>query len=166
MPAFLRFDGDCLIVLRQTVLAVAPMEGCALLIGDENIDSNFHNGTIWNLRYIWPCNNIWEPTIFRDLEQSENTTFENEKSQTKHSRFAIDPLEQIKAQKWARERNWKILGTAHSHPEGEATPSRLDHLLAFSPRLMVIVSGSGLVRSWWIQSSNPSQTSEITHLNN
>ena len=53
MPWRLRFDRDCLIVLRRSLLAVAPEEGCALLLGDSGWDPR--------VRVVWPCCNVWRP---------------------------------------------------------------------------------------------------------
>ncbi len=164
MPVFLRFDGDCLIVLRESLLAVSPFEGCALLLGDDNQKVDFARGELWNIKFIWPCCNIWKPNFFKVFKESTGIVVSNEESQSKRNRFALDPREQIHAQRWARKRNWKVLGSAHSHPGGPATPSAIDHLLGISPKLMVIVSGSGLVRSWWIEGPNPNQKIEVTNL--
>ena len=41
MPGELKFDHDCLIVLRSSLLALAPKEGCALLVGDQHQSKDF-----------------------------------------------------------------------------------------------------------------------------
>ena len=50
----------------------------------------------------------------------------------------LDPREQLLAQSWARQRGFDVIGTAHSHPQGDATPSRRDRDWLRVPSLMVI----------------------------
>ena len=79
----------------------------------------------------WPCCNVWLP------------------QEERHQRFAIDPREQLLAQKWARQRGWQVLGSLHSHPRGVAVPSPTDRKLTVPPTLMVIQGASDL-RCWWL----------------
>ena len=109
-----------LTVLRGVVQASAPEEGCALLLGPR-----------WKVRQVWPCRNVWVPV------------------EERRRRFAIDPREQLLAQKWARQRGWHVLGSLHSHPEGEAVPSATDRALTMPPALMVIQAPSQLA-CWWL----------------
>ena len=136
-PERLQFDGHCLIVLERTLLAAAPEEGCALLLGKRE------EATL-RVQWIWPCRNVWQP------------------AQERPQRFSLDPREQLLAQRWCRNRGLTVLGAAHSHPNSEAVPSRTDRVLCVGPTLMLI--GSGLPRSqealraWWIPEANPDQT--------
>jgi proteasome lid subunit RPN8/RPN11 len=43
-----------------------------------------------------------------------------------NNRFEIDPAEQIRRMREARERNSEIIGCYHSHPNGRAEPSERD----------------------------------------
>ena len=86
----------------------------------------------WQLQRIWPCCNTWPERAERDR------------------RFAIDPREQLVAQRWARLRGWQVLGVAHSHPTSGAEPSPTDLSLCVTPALMVICSGAGDCRAWWL----------------
>ena len=106
-----------------------------MLLGQRQSDG-------WQLRRIWPCCNVWPQPGARN------------------HRFAIDPREQLLAQKWARERGLELLGSAHSHPVTAPVPSTTDCRLCVWPALMVIMgavgSGDGgqgqgqeLV-GWWI----------------
>ena len=128
-PERLQFDGHCLIVLERTLLAAAPQEGCALLLGEQ------HSTTL-HLQWIWPCRNIWQP------------------AEERPRRFSLDPREQLLAQRWSRERGLLVLGAAHSHPCSEAVPSQTDRHLCVGPTLMLIRSGwhSGAeaFRAWWM----------------
>ncbi len=157
MPEVLQFDHDCLIVLRQTILSKAPEEGCAILIGNKNQASNFPEARLWKVRRIWPCRNIWEPHMFGFLESQNNiSNTKNKKQPSRENRFFLNPREQINAQRWARNHNLQVLGSAHSHPhEEDAIPSLVDSELSFNERLMVIVAGSGKVRAWWTSKTKP-----------
>jgi len=128
-PARLQLDGHCLIVLERTLLAAAPNEGCALLMGERQ-------GSRLLLRAIWPCRNSWQP------------------AEERPQRFRIDPREQLLAQRWGRSRGLLVIGAAHSHPSSEAVPSATDRQLCVGPTLMLIRSGlhHGLpaLRAWWI----------------
>ncbi len=125
----MRLGRQALTVLEAVLVAAAPDEGCALLLGGRDP---------WCVRRIWPCLNVWEPPVER------------------RRRFTLDPREQLLAQKWARSRGLSVLGSAHSHPLSEPVPSALDRSLAFAPTLMLIV-GKGPVAGesrslacWWL----------------
>jgi proteasome lid subunit RPN8/RPN11 len=128
-PAELGIGRQALTLLEAVLVAAAPDEGCALLLGGW--DS-------WCVRRVWPCLNVWEPAAER------------------RRRFALDPREQLLAQKWARARGLSVLGSAHSHPLSEPVPSALDRSLAFAPTLMLILgqgAAAGEPRSlacWWL----------------
>lgn len=117
-------------MLRSWFRAAAPEEACALLLGRRV-------GSLWRLERLWPCRNAWS-------EPSE-----------RRQRFAIDPREQLLAQKWARGLGLELLGSAHSHPASAPLPSPHDLALTASPALMLIGGppqpelGSEL-RLWWL----------------
>jgi len=46
--------------------------------------------------------------------------------ETEKNRFLIDPLEQMRVEKGARERQLDVLGYYHSHPDHPARPSNYD----------------------------------------
>ena len=128
-PEHLRLGRDCLIVLERTLLATAPLEACALLLG-RSLEAELQ------LERIWPCCNCWQPAAER------------------HRRFQLDPREQLLAQRWARAHELQVLGAAHSHPTSAAEPSSTDRELCLGPSLMVIRSGllhgSAALRAWWL----------------
>ncbi len=128
-PERLQFDGHCLIVLERTLLAAAPEEGCALLLGDRE-------GATLRVQWIWPCRNVWQP------------------AQERPQRFSLDPREQLLAQRWCRSRGLTVLGAAHSHPSSPAVPSRSDRERCLGPTLMLIRSGlageAEPLRAWWL----------------
>ena len=120
VPNEISFSRKALTVLCRVLRAAAPEEGCALLLGPR-----------WQVQLVWPCRNVWVP-------QKE-----------RHKRFSIDPRELLLAQKWARQRNWVVLGSLHSHPVGAPVPSMTDRALAVPPALMVIQGVSSLA-CWWL----------------
>jgi proteasome lid subunit RPN8/RPN11 len=124
-PAQLCTDLHLLTVLRAWFRAAEPDEGCALLIGRRE-------GGVWQLRSLWPCRNVWPRVAAR------------------RRRFAIDPREQLLAQKWARNQGLELLGAAHSHPASAAVPSAMDRRLCLRPALMVIAGVGGDCRAWWL----------------
>ena len=116
--------------LARVLAATAPLEGCALLLGQQ-IDS------MLLLQAIWPCCNVWPQVGER------------------HRRFAIDPREQLLAQRWARRHQGAVLGFAHSHPHSAPVPSVTDRQLCVAPALMLIqgVEQAGAAPSlvcWWM----------------
>jgi proteasome lid subunit RPN8/RPN11 len=139
----LRLNLDWLRVLVGDLLAAAPEEGCALLLG-KRLAAGPGAGLL-ELALVWPCLNRWQPGAER------------------RQRFLIDPREQLQAQRWARQRGVQVLGSAHSHPTSPAEPSATDLAMAVAPTLMVIRSGlvgSGVVGqspdplaglgAWWL----------------
>ena len=84
-------------------------------------------------------------------DQKQKVLTNSQQKYSKHNRFAIDPLEQLNAQRWARQRNWQVLGSAHSHPEGNGFPSLIDRQYAVNPGLMVIVEKDGSINAWWMK---------------
>jgi proteasome lid subunit RPN8/RPN11 len=147
-PEELQIDRQALTVLRTVLAQPLPREGCALLLGcrrppgagAEGDGARPTAGSIWRLRRIWPCLNVWDPVEERDR------------------RFRIDPREQLLAQKWGRCRGLEVLGSAHSHPAGPPTPSATDLALTLGPTLMLILAGGtaperlaeGELGCWWL----------------
>jgi [CysO sulfur-carrier protein]-S-L-cysteine hydrolase len=128
-PEQIRADLHLLTVLRPILASAEPEEGCALLLGERlNFD--------WQLRLVWPCCNVWP------------------QPQQRCQRFAIDPREQLQAQKWGRAQGLELLGSAHSHPTSRAVPSGTDRSLCGISTLMVILGAQNLggeLVAWWMQ---------------
>ena len=121
-------------VLRQDLLAPAPAEGCALLLGQRHAASNFASEA-WRVALIWPCRNM--------VGQQAN------------DRFELDPREQIAAQRWARSRSLQVLGSAHSHPTVSVVPSRRDRLWAVNSGLMLIIGKNDDFAAGWLEVEAP-----------
>ena len=122
-PAHLLVDRQALTVLQRVMAAARPAEGCALLLGST--------GLSWRLQLVWPCLNCWPEPGERGM------------------RFALDPREQLLAQRWARQRGLQVLGCAHSHPRSAAVPSATDLALTLAPTLLLIEGQDLQWRGWW-----------------
>jgi len=123
-PGEIRIGRQVLTVLHRVLAVAMPQEGCALLLGERREGGDGagnRQGDLWRLLRIWPCRNVWQPARERTR------------------RFAIDPREQLLAQKWARNHGLLVIGTAHSHPSSAPVPSATDLALAFGPTLMLIL---------------------------
>ena len=118
-------------------MASFPEEGCALLLGRQTSELGLL------LEQIWPCCNVWGNELVSALQKDTSNADRKE-------RFAIDPREQLAAQRWSRKNGLKLIGVAHSHPVGDAFPSSLDCLWSESHCLMLILSGLGDLRAWWL----------------
>jgi len=70
--------------------------------------------------------------------------FENEKTENRHNRFLITPVQYNYAEKSARENKMELLGFYHSHPDHPAVPSQfdLDHALPWFSYIIVSVNNA------------------------
>ena len=118
-PTALCVDQRLLITLRALLEVADPEEGCALLLGSRKEHT-------WTLERLWPCCNVWPVAGER------------------HHRFAVDPREQLVAQRWGRGQWLELLGVAHRHPRSAAIPSRADCRLCVPPALMGIGSAKAI----------------------
>ena len=143
-PELLRLRRRELTVLRRVLQAAWPQEGCALLLGlwgpaagdgGAGGETAAESPPWLEVVHIWPCLNVWQPAGERQR------------------RFALDPREQLLAQRWGRERGLRVLGSAHSHPCSEPVPSRTDRELAVAPTLQLILSPLQHWRPacWWLE---------------
>ncbi|MGB5134779.1 MAG: M67 family metallopeptidase [Prochlorococcaceae cyanobacterium] len=126
-PTALGADQRLRIQLASLLRSPSPEEGCVLLLGDRH-----DPGGLWCLRRFWPCLNVWPALPERNR------------------RFAIDPREQLLAQRWSRARGLEVLGHAHSHPAGTPVPSVTDRRLCVRPALMLIQGQDSEQRLWWL----------------
>ncbi len=85
--------------MREHLEAGYPNEACGALIGRVNAADH-------------------EVTEFRGMR--------NTITDRPWDRYALDPLEQLRAQKDAESRGLEIIGFAHSHPDHPPVPSRFD----------------------------------------
>ena len=153
MPCRLCIDLDCLMILRASLAAAAPQEGCALLLGEAAPDIC--------VRLVWPCCNVWHPGFPGFGNVIEASGVQAASPPSRRTRFALDPREQIAAQRWSRQRNLQVIGSAHSHPGGRPVPSALDRGWAASEGVMIIDSVTGGVAAWWLQGVMGSKPSAL-----
>ena len=142
MPCRLFIDLDCLMILRASLVAAAPEEGCALLLGETTPEIS--------VRVVWPCCNVWRPGFPGLGHALEANCGQASLQPSRRSRFALDPLEQIAAQRWSRQRDLQVVGSAHSHPDGQPVPSELDQRWSVSEGVMIIDAGAAGIRAWWL----------------
>ena len=142
-PSLLVMDLRRRIQLQRSLSAVFPEEGCALLIG------HIFNDKQWVVHWIWPCCNVWQPNengIISRFDPGSDKAVTGDR----YTRFAVDPREQLAAQIWARHQRLWIFGVAHSHPNGEATPSQQDLDWGLVDSLFLIQSKDGHQKAWWL----------------
>ena len=152
IPKHIEFHNETYIVLSSFLKAAAPLEGCAILIGQIKTTSTDNKKNFWEIKHIWKCCNIWGEQESRLFNQTQNTLSDQKKLQlSKKNCFEIDAKDQIAAQKWARHNNLEILCCAHSHPLSQNRPSEIDLFWHKSPGLMVISNNKGNLKAWWIK---------------
>ncbi|MBE7637945.1 hypothetical protein GUA87_13895 [Sneathiella sp. P13V-1] len=54
--------------------------------------------------------------------------------------FEIDPTVRIKAEKQCREDGRAVIGVFHSHPDGDARPSKTDEKMIYEPDLFWLIA--------------------------
>ncbi len=151
VPSQIEIEEDSARILRSTLLAVTPQEGCALLIGESVELQTEYKPNVFKIKLIWPCCNIWISGFHDHLDTYLETKELHPRKTSKKNRFALDPHEQLSAQRWARKNKLKILGTAHSHITSPPIPSQTDLAWIQSPHLMIILNtDTKEMRAWWI----------------
>jgi proteasome lid subunit RPN8/RPN11 len=107
---------------------------------------------------VWETLNAWSEEKWAEFPGSGGV-------RGKERTFAIAPLEIIKAQKAARDRQLQIVGFYHSHPDHPAIPSEMDRAIAWAVYSYIIVSvseGKALeVRSWCLDDAHQFQEEKI-----
>ena len=83
---------------------------------------------------------------------SEAVKVTNSKEGDQRRRFAIAPADYMKAEQYALENDWTLLGVYHSHPQHPAIPSEYDRKQAmpfFSYFIVSVIDGkTAHIRSW------------------
>lgn len=112
--------------LLKDAVIVFPDECCGFLFGRE------------------------ESNGFRAVTQIQ--VVNNAKEGDKRRRFAISPLDYIKAEQYAEDHQLQLLGVYHSHPNHPAIPSEHDRIAAqpwFSYVIVSVLDGRpDALRSW------------------
>ncbi len=117
-----------------------PNEGCGFLFGS---DSNVRNVIL-----VQPV--------------------KNEKTENRKRRFEINPLDYMKAEKYALDNDISLLGIYHSHPDHPARPSEHDLKQAVPFFSYIIVSvekeKAKKITSWRLNESEIFENEEVTNI--
>lgn len=128
-----------------------PEECCGIMLGKIGDEGK-------TVVEVWETFNAWEEEKSAEFPASGGV-------RGKERTFAIAPLDIIKAQKVARDRQLQIVGFYHSHPDHPAIPSEMDRAIAWAVYSYIIVSVSegktGEVRSWCLDEAHQFQEEKI-----
>src|SRR5215467_16408001 len=90
----------------------------------------------------------------------------NSKPGDKTRRFEISPLDYIKAEQYAEDNHWLLLGIYHSHPKHPAIPSEHDRKAAqpyFSYVIISVMDADTIeLRSWLLNDEQQFEEEKIT----
>jgi proteasome lid subunit RPN8/RPN11 len=126
-----------------------PSECCGMMLGKVGGDAKtvYEVVAIHNLRH--------DPSKAQKMLPVDSPDQE-----TDRNRFLIDPGEQLRVEKSARERNLDVIGYYHSHPDHPAKPSRYDRDHAwpwYSYVIMEVNRGKAGEFNSWILSDDRSR---------
>jgi len=123
-----------------------PNECCGVLLGRADGDTK-------KVTEVVPLRNLrHDPARAQELLPLEDPGRESEKN-----RFLIDPQEQVRVEKEARERGLEVLGYYHSHPDHPARPSNYDREHAWPWYSYIILSverGEAAEMTSWVLSED------------
>jgi proteasome lid subunit RPN8/RPN11 len=126
--------------IEEDASEIFPDECCGFLFGNES----------GGIRYI-----------------SEAQTVVNQKEGDKRRRFEIQPVDYMRAERYADENGLLLLGVYHSHPLHPSIPSEHDRVAAvpfFSYVITSVFPGQDqVIRSWRLNDSEQFEEEEIIH---
>lgn len=102
-----------------------PEECCGLLLGEITPTGK-------TVVEVWETENAWSPETAGELSASDTLT--------KERRYVIHPKDLLRAQKQGGDRQLKIIGIYHSHPDHPAIPSECDREYAWAEYSYIIVA--------------------------
>lgn len=141
---------DHILAMQTHAESAYPEECCGLLLGQMDINDKI-------LMEVWLTKNTWQTQLTEYWPAETLSSAER--------RYAIAPLEMLKAQKTARDRNWEIIGIYHSHPNNPAIPSQFDLECAWAQYSYIIISvqqgKTADIRSWSLDDRHQFQPEEI-----
>ncbi|MDR9404852.1 MAG: M67 family metallopeptidase [Halothece sp. Uz-M2-17] len=134
-----------------------PEECCGILFGTDQGNRE----TL--VTEVWETENAWEA----ESKRFESICPEASDDQlSKRNRFTIEPVVLLKAQKYARTNNVRIVGIYHSHPDQTTNPSEFDRAIAWDTYSYLIMSvQEGKVvdcRSWILNEEQKFQEEVIS----
>ena len=131
-----------------------PNECCGLLLGlagDEKIVAE-----------VIPTQNSWDAQAAQAFAAIAGS---DKLGTSKRDRYAIAPLDMLKAQREGRDRSFDIIGIYHSHPDHPAVPSEFDRACAWSVYSYIIVSvqqgKAGDLCNWSLDDAHQFQPEEM-----
>ena len=132
MNSILTFSYSDFLKIQSHAERCYPEECCGLLLGVQirEADGSVH----WQVKAIQETENCWG-----DIDEFPKT----DPREGKHNRFAIDPRILLAVQKADRDREIRLIGIYHSHPQGLPVPSAFDRAIAWPEYIYWIVSLEG-----------------------
>jgi proteasome lid subunit RPN8/RPN11 len=128
-----------------------PDECCGILLGKIDREGK-------TLVEIWQTENAWSAETTQD-------NLNEGLARSKQRRYAIAPLDLLKAQKYACDRQLDVIGFYHSHPDCPAIPSECDRSCAWQQYSYIIISvpqgQAGDFRSWQLDDNHQFQSEAI-----
>jgi proteasome lid subunit RPN8/RPN11 len=134
-----------------------PSECCGILLGNSD------DGTKQVMEVVPLANLRHDPQRAQELLPLAELGRESDRN-----RFLIDPLEQLKVEKDARQRGLDVVGYYHSHPDHPARPSEYDRVHAWPWYSYVVVSverGTAKALTSWVLAADRArfEEEEIVH---
>jgi proteasome lid subunit RPN8/RPN11 len=146
----LKVRAEHLKAIATHAVTTYPDECCGILLG--KID-----GEDKTLVEVWQTENAWDDETPLPNDDRSGTS--------KKRRYAIAPVDLLKAQKSACERDLDVIGFYHSHPDHPAIPSECDRSCAWPQYSYIIVSvtqgRADDFRSWLLDENDRFQPEEI-----
>lgn len=112
----IRISEHLLTEIREHGVRDYPYECCGLLLGRYTAEGKV-------VKETYPISNAREESA-------------------KRNRFLIEPVELMRGERYARERDLEVVGFYHSHPDSPAVPSKYDLEHAWPTYSYIIVSTS------------------------
>jgi proteasome lid subunit RPN8/RPN11 len=123
-----------------------PNECCGMLLGRADDDAK-------EVSQVVPLRNLRH----NSARAQELLPLEDPSRETEKNRFLIDPLEQLRVEREARDRGLDVLGYYHSHPDHPARPSNYDREHAWPWYSYIILSverGQAAEMTSWVLSED------------
>ncbi|WAL58184.1 M67 family metallopeptidase [Thermocoleostomius sinensis] len=138
-----------------------PEECCGLLMGYVDRQSAPERRTLVE---VFPVVNAWSLTVANELATVIPEALAGLK-RAKTERYWIDPRDLLQAQRYARDRQFRVIGVYHSHPDHVAIPSECDRRLAWPHYSYLIVSvhqgKSQETHSWYLDDRQQFQSETL-----